>query len=52
MLARAELGLAEGALGQTANARTNLDIAITALTATRPWLPDLAPLRAARAKLR
>jgi len=52
MLARAQLGLAEGALGQTASARSNLDIAIAALTATRPWLADLAALRAARARLR
>ena len=52
MLARAQLGLAEGALGQIANARTNLDIAITSFTATRPWLPELTTLRAARAKLR
>ena len=51
MLARAQLGLAEAASGQTAKARSNLDIAIGALTATRPWLPDLAAFRAARARL-
>jgi len=52
MLARAELGLAESALGQTTSARHNLDIAIESLTAERPWMPDLEALRAARAKLR
>ena len=52
MLARAELGLAESEMGQTTSARLNLDIAIKSLTAERPWMPDLAALRAARAQLR
>lgn len=50
--ARAELGLAEQALGQTSAARANLDTAIAALATTRPWMPDLVALRAARARLR
>jgi serine/threonine-protein kinase len=51
LLARGSLGLALAAGGDHAAARTELDAAIGALTTQRPWLRDLAPMRAARAKL-
>lgn len=51
-LARGQLGRALLGAGARDAARTELDAALGVLAARRPWLPDLAPLRAARASFK